>query len=90
MNKVSNKSQTKQSTIHDVSGSVTHIDANAICLDCGTSSENPENGFCINGHDNWLEAEDDIERFSHASVKFNKTTSELMFHIQKNVSITDR
>jgi hypothetical protein len=66
------------------------INANAICLECGTAKENPENGFCINGHDNWLEEEDSIERFSEASAKFNKNSSELMFHIQQNVSITDR
>jgi len=65
------------------------INANAICLDCGTAKENPENGFCMNGHDNWLEEMDKIERFSEASIKFNKTTSELMFHIQQNVSITE-
>jgi hypothetical protein len=73
-----------------VSGSVTPINANAICLDCGTAKENPKNGFCINDHDNWLEETDEIKRFSEASVKFYKTASELMFHIQQNVSITDR
>lgn len=66
------------------------INANAICLDCGTAKENPENGFCINGHDNWLEEEDSVERFLQASVKFNKSSSELICHIKDNVSITDR
>ncbi len=64
------------------------INANAICLNCGTAKENPENGFCINGHDNWLEEEDNIERFSEASSKWNKSNYELMYHIKDNVSIT--
>lgn len=66
------------------------INANAICIDCGTAKENSDTGFCINDHDNWLEEEDNIERFSEASVKFSKSTSELMRHIKENVSITDR
>lgn len=66
------------------------INANAICLECGTAKENSFSGLCINGHDNWLEETDEIERFAEASVKFNKTASELMVYIKDNVSITDR
>ena len=26
-----------------------------VCLTCLTNEEDPENGYCINGHDNWLD-----------------------------------
>ncbi len=30
----------------------------AICATCGTANTNPRNGFCMNDHDDWLEAAD--------------------------------
>jgi len=31
---------------------------NCICGTCGTNKSNNENAYCINDHDNWIEAED--------------------------------
>lgn len=73
----------------NVSVSVTEINANAICLDCGTAKQNSVNGFCINDHDNWLEIDDNIERFSEASEKFKKTVDEIIFSIENNICITE-
>ncbi len=63
------------------------MEANAICLDCGTAKEDPENGFCINGHDNWVEDGDDVQRISYACEKFQITGKQLMHHIKNNVSV---
>lgn len=41
--------------------------ANAICFDCGTAKENPDNGYCLNNHDNWIEQSD-----TDLMVKFSK------------------
>lgn len=43
----------------------------AICLQCGTVRQNPETGFCVNGHDDWVEERDSVERFSELSRKLN-------------------
>ena len=51
--------------------------ANAICLDCGTTNEDSQTGFCINGHDNWLELQDDVELFEQASKKFGASLGEI-------------
>ncbi len=61
--------------------------ANAICLECGTAQENPETGFCINGHDNWLEKEDSGDRFDFAMKKFKVSQSELIKHIQNGTNL---
>jgi hypothetical protein len=47
--------------------------ANAICLDCGSTKQEISllnAGLCINGHDNWLELEDNAERYQLAIEKF--------------------
>jgi len=47
------------------------INANALCLVCGTTDEHPKTGFCKNDHDNWLEDGDDMKRFVEDSVIFS-------------------
>ncbi len=34
------------------------IETNSICGKCGTNLEDYNSGFCINGHDNWIEVQD--------------------------------
>lgn len=63
------------------------IPANAICLECGTSQQRSEDGFCINGHDNWLEQEDSAERFAEAIVKFKKPLVTIILSIQNNTDL---
>lgn len=29
-----------------------------LCITCGTTLEDEENGICVNGHDDWLEPRD--------------------------------
>lgn len=43
-----------------------YLKANAVCYNCGTTKENPDTGYCINGHDNWIEHADSdlIAKFS--------------------------
>lgn len=84
--KIQDDTQSLQSC---VSVSVTEINANAICLDCGTAKQDPENGYCKNDHDNWLEIDDNIERFTEASEKFKKTMDEIIFCIENNICITE-
>lgn len=46
-----------------------------ICLTCGTREENPENGYCVNGHDNWVEARDEEENphlYIEARIRYGK------------------
>lgn len=63
------------------------MNANAICYKCGTAQENPDNGYCINGHDNWLEIIDDSKRLGRAAKKFGITVEKLAEHIEHNKSI---
>ena len=65
----------------------TFIPANAICLDCGTTKENPQNGFCIHGHDNWLESGDDISRFIDAANKFKVNIENIAFSIKNGIDL---
>lgn len=44
--------------------------ANAMCMQCGTTDENPKTAFCVNDHDDWIESNDSPERFIEASIKF--------------------
>jgi hypothetical protein len=63
------------------------IMANAICLDCGTAQENTENALCVNGHDNWLEATDEMERFQAAIKKFGCSMETIVSSIKNNVDL---
>jgi len=64
------------------------IKANAICLECGTAKENPENGFCLNGHDDWVESNDDISRLNEVVLKFNVSLTVLMIHLANSLCLT--
>lgn len=61
-----------------------------MCLERETAKEDPENGLCINGHDNWVEDGDDVERISYACEKFQLTGKELMHHIKNNICINQK
>lgn len=37
-----------------------------ICITCGTVKEDDTTGFCINGHDDWLESNDELQYFERA------------------------
>lgn len=71
--------------ISEVSASV--IFSNALCLECGTTKENPENAFCVNGHDNWLESNDEMERFQHASKRFGVSMTEITNSIKNGIDL---
>lgn len=46
-----------------------------ICATCGTTDSNQENGFCINGHDDWLERRDfSISEHNQVIKRAMKTT----------------
>ena len=67
------------------------INANAICRECGTAKENSENGFCINGHDDWLEEEDGFKGLFPYLEKFKLgSVYRLKYHIINNICLTDR
>lgn len=63
------------------------IPANAICIQCGTTKESPENGDCIFGHDDWLEVHDHIDRFKIAAKKFGVTIDVISESIKNNIDI---
>lgn len=63
------------------------IPANAICLICGTAEEDSESGYCINGHDDWLEPEDEYQRVQTAIQVFGKPYEEIMDAIKNNRSL---
>lgn len=64
-----------------------YILANAVCTKCGTTKENPDTAFCINGHDSWLESNDDLELFEQTTKDLNTTMVELIHAIQTNTDI---
>ena len=56
-----------------------------ICGTCGTDKERT-NGYCINGHDDWIEWEDLLTPYTHKLItdslkKLNITISELVYKI---------
>lgn len=63
------------------------INANAICLECGTTKQNEKTAYCINGHDNWLENNDDIYRFNIAIKKFNVDLNTIHNSINNNIDL---
>lgn len=63
------------------------IKANAVCATCGTTDEDNENGFCKNGHDDWLELIDDANLFIRASENLNVSVKALKESIKNNISI---
>ncbi len=68
-----------------VSGSF--LSANAVCLKCGSTKENPETAFCINDHDDWLEANDEMERFQIASKRFGVSMEEIVSSIKNGIDL---
>lgn len=54
-----------------------------ICATCGSQLSDSETSFCINGHDDWLERDDNFEIFSRASQNIGLTPQELMKRILK-------
>ena len=48
-----------------------------ICITCGTSKTNGENGYCKNGHDNWLEEDDHVALYLEASKNLKISVKEL-------------
>lgn len=65
------------------------IPANAICYKCGTAEENAKTGFCKNGHDNWLESNDDLLRLARAAKKFGISVEQLDKNIKGSISINN-
>lgn len=63
-------------------------DANAICLTCGTAQADDTNGFCENGHDNWLEDGDEGEMFIEAMSKFEVDMVTLKNAIKNSISLS--
>lgn len=61
--------------------------ANAICLSCGSTKENLQNAFCINGHDNWLELNDEAERFQIALERFRVPLNEIILSIKQGIDL---
>lgn len=88
MPKNSNTDPKPQCVQTDVS--ISFLSANALCLDCGITKENPENGFCTNGHDNWLEMDDEAERFSIACKKFKVDMPTIINSIKTNTDLYEK
>lgn len=59
-----------------------------ICITCGTNKQNPKNGYCKNGHDNWLEPDDQAMYFNKASRKLGKTIEELAYAIENEIDLS--
>ena len=52
----------------------------AICITCGTTHSNPENAYCVNGHDDWVQEEDKVlypATWRRAMKSLNLTSSQL-------------
>ena len=60
---------------------------NAVCLKCGSTQENPETAFCINDHDDWLESNDEMERFEIASKRFGVPIKEIVSSIKNGIDL---
>ena len=60
--------------------------ANALCIECGSVKQSTESGLCENGHDNWLEESDDMDRFLIAAKKFKTDLAGLIYAIKNNKS----
>lgn len=67
----------------------------AICCTCGTNESNPDNGYCKNGHDDWLEERD----FHYVETRFqvhkacsqlSVTENFLQYAMQENLSLEDQ
>jgi len=61
--------------------------AEAICITCGTTKENKNNGHCINGHDNWLEEIDDVHMFYDATIKLGVSLQVIMNSFDTNTDV---
>ncbi len=70
---------------HNVSSSF--LPANALCLQCGTTKENSKTAFCINDHDDWLETNDEMERFQIASKRFGVSIDEIVSSIKNKIDL---
>jgi hypothetical protein len=66
---------------------VNYLVADAVCLTCGSTKQDPITAFCINDHDNWLEIDDTIELFSYAVDRFNLPVSDIVDSIRNNKDI---
>lgn len=66
---------------------LTYSPADAICLVCGTAKEDKKSGLCINGHDDWLENQDDMYRFNIAINRFHISFDEIIDAINNNTDI---
>lgn len=62
--------------------------ADAICMICGTAKQDTDTGCCENGHDDWLEEGDDLERFISAAKRFNTDLAGLTNAIKNNKNLT--
>lgn len=63
------------------------VPANAICMVCGTSKEDPHTAYCINGHDDWVENADEIERIEKCALKFNATVLFVKYAMANSIDI---
>ncbi len=66
------------------------IPANAICMVCGTSKEDPNTAYCINGHDDWVENGDEIERIQKCALKFNATVLYLKYAMANSIDFVGK
>lgn len=55
----------------------------AICATCGVIEQNQESGYCINGHDDWLEENDPYEYWVKAAHQL-KVSMTLLEHAMKS------
>ena len=57
-----------------------------VCLTCLTNEEDPENGYCINGHDNWLDHSGlmQLEYIREAKIALHLTWEEIMTKLEIN------
>jgi len=61
--------------------------ADAICLICGTTKMNTDDGLCVHGHDEWLEDIDSGLRFKEAIDIFGVDLEEIIYAIKNNTDL---
>lgn len=54
------------------------VEEDCICATCGIQLSDPDTAFCVNGHDDWLERNDDMDIFVRASKNTGMSVDEIM------------
>lgn len=60
-----------------------------ICGTCGTVEQNQQSGYCINGHDNWLQNGDDIEYWEKAAKDLDTSIETLKYCMENGVDLNE-